>query len=196
MTKHGSDKANRSHNYTTVYAKLFRDLQDRPIRILELGIGTTNPQIACNMGAGGISGASLRGWREIFPDAHVFGADIDREILFEDERIQTFYCDQLHCEAIRNLWVQPALQSGMDIIIDDGLHTFPANAQFLAESLENLRPGGFYIVEDIRNTYFGMWQEHLPNLARQFPGCDFALAAVENPFNKFDNNLLIIQRRP
>ena len=60
----------------------------------------------------------------IFPRALVYGADIDRDILFEDNRIKTFYCDQTHRAAIRELWSQPGLESGADIIIDDGLHTF------------------------------------------------------------------------
>lgn len=33
--------------------------------------------------------------RELFPHALVYGADIDRDILFEEDRIKTFYCNQL-----------------------------------------------------------------------------------------------------
>ena len=195
MTKYGSDKGNRWHNYTAVYSKLFGKLHDRPLRMFELGIGTTDLSVPCNMGAGGVPGASLRGWRELFPNAQVFGADIDSDILFTEDRIQTFYCDQLDSSAIRALWAQPAMQGGMDIIIDDGLHTFPANASFLDESLEHLRPGGFYFIEDIRNLDFGFWKERLPSYANRFPNCDFALAAVTNPFNHYDNNLLVIQKQ-
>jgi len=39
--------------------------------------------------------------RNVSPHALVFGADIDRDILFEDERIKTFYCDQLDCDQLR-----------------------------------------------------------------------------------------------
>jgi hypothetical protein len=195
MTKCGSDKGSGRHNYTAVYAKLFEGLRGRALRIFEIGIGTNNPQFVFNMGADGVPGASLRGWREIFPLALVYGADLDRDILFTEDRIQTFYCDQLDSNAIRALWAQPAMQGGMDIVVDDGLHTFEANATFLSGSLEHLRHGGFYVVEDIKTADFANWKEQLPSYASRFPNCDFALVELAHRFNDYDNNLLIIQRR-
>jgi hypothetical protein len=195
MTKHGSDKGNSWHNYTAVYSEIFGALRNRELRIFELGLGTNNPQLASTMGPDGRPGASLRGWREIFPHAQVFGADIDRDILFTENRIQTFYCDQLDSNAIRDLWTQPAMQGEMDIIIDDGLHRFPANASFMAGSLEHLRLGGIYVVEDIRAEEFETWREQLPGYASQYPNYDFALVELPSTFNDYDNNLLIIRRR-
>jgi len=58
--------------------------------VFELGLGTNNIGAPSSMGAGGCSGASLRGWREYFPNAHIFGAESDRDILFDEERIWTF----------------------------------------------------------------------------------------------------------
>lgn len=103
MTRHGSDKGKDRHNYTTIYSVLFRKLRGQPLRILELGVGTNNPKFPASMINGGIPGASLRGWRELFPQALVYGADIDRDILFEEDRIKTFYCDQLDSVSIRDL---------------------------------------------------------------------------------------------
>jgi hypothetical protein len=195
MTKCGSDKGNRRHNYTAVYARLFRGLRGRSLRIFEMGIGTANPHFVFNMGVDGVPGASLRGWREIFPHALIFGADLDRDALFAEDRIQTFYCDQLNSNAIRDLWAQPSMQGGMDIIVDDGLHTFQANALFLSESLEHLHLSGFYVVEDIKTADFANWKKQLPSYASRFPDYDFALAELPNPYNDYDNNLLIVQRR-
>ena len=196
MTKHGSDKGNITwHNYTAVYSELFKTLGNQALRIFELGLGTNNPNLTSTMGVDARPGASLRGWREIFPNAMVFGADIDRDILFTEERIQTFYCDQMDVNAIRDLWAQPALQDEMDIIIDDGLHRFLANTTFLDGSIEHLRPGGMYIVEDISGKDFEKWLEKLPDYARQFPTCDIALVELPSPFNHYDNNLLIIQKK-
>ena len=195
MTGFGSDKGRGWHNYTTVYSALFGKLLDRPLRIFELGLGTDNPQLVSTMGITGRPGASLRGWRELFQKAQVFGADIDRSILFADTRIETFYCDQLDAIAIRDLWAQPALRHEMDIIIDDGLHTFEGNACFLAGSLEHLRTGGFYVVEDILRADFEKWKEQLPAYSALFPRHDFALVALPNAFNDSDNNQLIIEKR-
>jgi hypothetical protein len=82
MTGHGSDKGRRAHNYTTVYSALLRGKFNQPYRVFELGLGTNNPELLSTMGVAGTPGASLRGWRELFPNATIYGADIDRTILF------------------------------------------------------------------------------------------------------------------
>jgi hypothetical protein len=194
MTNCRSDKGH-PHNYTVVYWELFKKLRDRPLRIFEIGMGTNNPLLASTMGRDGVPGASLRGWCKAFPNAQVFGADIDRDILFAEDRIQTFYCDQLDSNAIRELWAQPAMVGEMDIIIDDGLHTFQANTSFLAGSLEHLRRGGVYVVEDIPKEDLGMWQERLPSYASKFPNCDFALVTLPDSYKDRFSNMLIIRKR-
>ena len=194
MTRHGSDKGAGWHNYTTIYSALCRGLHSKTLRIFELGLGTNNPAWAFNMGAHGRPGASLRGWRDLFPQALIFGADIDRDCLFTEARIQTFYCDQLDPAAIHALWSEPALNGGMDIVIDDGLHTFAGNASFLDHSLKYLRPGGLYVVEDITTADAERWRQELPSRTREHPGYDFVLARLPNAANTVDNNLLVIRR--
>lgn len=196
MTKHESDKGQGWHNYTTIYSALFGQRRTESLRIFELGLGTDNPSLASSMRANGRPGASLRGWRELFPHAFVYGADIDRDILFEENRIKTFYCDQLDSVAIRDLWSQPTLQGGFDIMLDDGLHTFEANTSFLEGSLEQLRPGGTYVVEDILKVTLQRWQERLETIyLKRFPNHEFALVELPNTNNHYDNNLLIVRRR-
>jgi bifunctional DNA-binding transcriptional regulator/antitoxin component of YhaV-PrlF toxin-antitoxin module len=140
-------------------------------------------------------GASLRGWRELFPNALVYGADIDRDILFEEERIKTFYCDQLDQGAIQDLWSQPVLEGGVDVIIDDGLHTFEGNTSFLDGSLSHLRPGGIYVIEDILQTTIERWRNALKTIySKSHPRDEFAFVQVRNSLNHYDNNLLIIRK--
>jgi hypothetical protein len=195
MTKHGSDKGRFRHNYTTIYSALFDKLRSRPLRIFELGLGTNNPDLPSSMGVLGRPGASLRGWRELFPEALVFGADVDRDIIFTEHRIQTFYCDQLDSQVIHDLWAQPAMQGRMDIIVDDGLHSFAANTSFLAGSLKHLRAGGVYIVEDIVDGEIELWRSALSTYQGRFPDYDFVLAELPRPSNDGDNNLILIRRR-
>jgi hypothetical protein len=99
-------------------------------------------------GVNGKPGASLRAWREYFPQAQIYGADIDRDILFAEDRIQTFWTDQRDPKAIRELWHQLDGVS-FDVMIDDGLHEAPANICFFMESFHKLKPGGIYVIEDI-----------------------------------------------
>lgn len=194
MARHGSDKGTK-HNYTTVYSVLFEELRTKPLRIFELGLGTNNPHLASSMGVYGTPGASIRGWREFFPHALIYGADIDRSILFKDHRIETFYCDQLDGDAIRDLWSQPSLREEMDIIIDDGLHTFEGNVSFMNGSLGHLRSGGVYLVEDILSETLGSWRNLLQgDYPERFPGLEFALVELPYPYNRHDNNLLIVRR--
>jgi hypothetical protein len=197
MTWHGSDKGKGLHNYTTIYSVLFGKLRDQPLLIFELGLGTNNPNFPFSMGVNGRPGASLRGWRELFPHAIVYGADIDRDVLFEEDRIKTFYCDQLDSVAIRDVWSQPELQGGMDIIIDDGLHTFEGNTSFLDGSLDRLRPGGVYVIEDILQETIAKWHNQLETIySKRFPNHEFALVMLPNARSSgYDNNLLIIRRR-
>lgn len=196
MNRRGSDKGvGGRHNYTPVYSALLGRLRGQQIRIFELGLGTNNEGIAANMGSDGIPGASLRGWKELFPKALVYGADIDHGALFEEDRIMTFYCDQLDANSIQQLWAKPALQGGMDVIIEDGMHTFKGSISFLDGSIEQLRPGGIYVIEDITKATLGQWLDELETkYSTRFPNHDFALVELPDSFKRFDNNLLIIRR--
>lgn len=151
MGRHRSDKGHANiteswHNYTTFYYSLFKDRRDTPLRLFELGLGTNNPNILSNIGPDGVPGASLYGWKDFFPLAHIFGADIDKDILFQEDRIQTFYCDQTNPDTIKEMWdtLDP-----FDIIIEDGLHTFEANVCFFENSIHKLNTNGYYIIEDV-----------------------------------------------
>jgi hypothetical protein len=193
MTMNGSDKA-RAHKYTAVYSALFESRYDQPLRVLELGLGTNNPDAPSTMGVFGVPGASLRGWRDLFPHAFIYGADIDRRILFQEDRIKTFYCDQLDASSICELWSQPDLQGGADIIIDDGLHTFEANMSFLERSLDNLRPGGIYVTEDILRDHVKDWYDRLETIySKRYPTHEFAFVVLPDPENQ-DHNMLVIRR--
>jgi SAM-dependent methyltransferase len=190
MGKYGSDKPRNT--YTAVYSALFNERCDQPLRIFELGLGTNNPAMLSNMGVFGMPGASHRGWRELFPHALIYGADIDRAILFQEDRINTFYCNQLDRSSIRELWSHPDMQAGADIIIEDGLHTFEANVSFLEASLDHLRPGGVYVVEDIGGEDVEKWYERLEKVySRQYPTHEFAFVVLAE---QGDGNLLFIRR--
>jgi len=190
MTKYGSDKG-RLNNYTPVYSALFKKRCEQPLRVFELGLGTNNPDAPSNMGVFGSPGASLRGWRELFPHALLYGADVDRAILFQEDRIKTFHCDQLDRSSIRELWSRPDLHGGMDIIIEDGLHTFEGNVSFLEESLDHLRPGGIYVAEDIMWSDVDKWYDRVEAVySKKYPTYEFAFVVLAN---RGSNNLLVIR---
>ena len=194
MTSYGSDKGIGRHNYTRLYYNLLAPLRDSNLRLFELGIGTNNPNLVSTMGERGKPGASLRGWAEFFPRGEIMGADIDRDILFREGRIKTFYCDQLSKDAIDMMWAQPELSGEFDVLIEDGLHTFEANIFFLENSLHKVRRGGYYIVEDVRQADLPRWRERLAYYSAAHSDFSFLLVRLPWMFNDSDNNLLVAKR--
>jgi SAM-dependent methyltransferase len=199
MHKKGSDKAmftgKGRHNYTPVYHSFFEKNRNQRVRLLEVGIGTNNPNIDSNMGPNGKPGASLRGWKEYFHSGEIFGIDIDKSILFKEDRIDTFYCDQTNDKSIELLFENNLeLKDQFDIIIDDGLHTFNANRQFLESSIHKLKKNGIYIIEDVLNTEIDRWLKFL-NISNNIKfNFKFLILRIPNNYNKYDNNLILIRK--
>jgi hypothetical protein len=165
----GSDKST-IHNYTPLYNYLFSQLglKDKPISLLEMGIGLTDINIPCNMGPTGTSGASLRAFERYFPNAMIYGADIDKSILFETDHIKTYYCNQLVTDDIDKLWKQ--IDKQVNVIIDDGFHNPEANLLLLNNSFQYLANGGLYFVEDIHPSWSSTILENLESLSCNYKG--------------------------
>jgi SAM-dependent methyltransferase len=144
--KYGSDK--KSHNYHYAYAEIVKGAKN----ILEIGLGTKNQSLVSSM-MQGTPGGSVRAFRDFLPSALIVGADIDRNILFSEERIETFYLDQTDLSTYKQL---PA--RAYDVIIDDGLHTVDANLTVLIFAITALKPGGWIVIEDIHPNATDVWR--------------------------------------
>ena len=70
--------------------------------LLEIGLGSNNTDLVSSMGKEGKPGASLRAFRDFCINAEVIGADIDKRILFKEDRIKTFYVDQTNNSSLDN----------------------------------------------------------------------------------------------
>jgi len=79
MDKYGSDKGT-FHGYTNVYENILNKKRHNIELVLEIGIGTNDPNLPSTMGKYGKPGASLRAWRDYLPNAQIVGLDIDRKI--------------------------------------------------------------------------------------------------------------------
>lgn len=169
---YGSDKGSATtsghpypwppHTYADYYHHLFSHCRHSVRSVFECGLGTNNPNLLSSMGAKGKPGASLRVWRDYFPNAIVYGADIDREILFNEERIKTFFIDQLNPELIKKFWNLADI-GNLDLIIDDGLHTFEAGVTLFSHSVDKLSESGIYIIEDILQTDIKKYKDYFMN---------------------------------
>lgn len=122
--KYGSDKSSLAHNYCQLYEYI---IKQPPKKMLEIGV---------------LHGASIKMWREYFPETEVHGLD-----LFIENPIPQIpgivwhkgnQCDHLLLEKLRN--------ENFDLIIDDGSH----NARDQMITFFGLFNGGMYFIEDIQ----------------------------------------------
>jgi hypothetical protein len=155
LNKYNSDKA-RHHNYNILYSYILNKLgRFDKLNILEIGLGTNNPTLVSSMGTDGKPGASLYTWQEYLPNSNIYGADIDKDILFNKDRIKTHYVDQLDMSTFNTM--QESFKTKYDMIIDDGLHSIGANLNTLLFALENVNDDGWIVIEDIATQYMDNW---------------------------------------
>lgn len=196
---HGSDKGSRAigghqwswkpHAYTDFYHRLFCHCRQKVGLVFECGLGTPNASFANNMGPSGKAGASLRVWRDYFPNASIFGADIDSSVLFEEDRIRTFYVDQTSPSTIQSMWAA-INEKNFDVIIDDGMHAFAAGSCLLEHSIQHLRDGGVYIIEDVASAD---WDNYLTFFRQLDLAAD--LVRFANPLGRdCDTSLFVIHK--
>jgi len=170
--KYGSDKGEidtsgnpypwPSHTYSDYYSRLFDHCRFNITKVFECGLGTNNPNLISSMGSSGKPGASLRVWRDYFPNASVIGADIDKSILFNEERIETFFVDQTNSKLINEMWKNININD-FDLIIDDGLHTFEAGICLFENSIKRLSDNGIYIIEDVHVNTLVKFEKYFDN---------------------------------
>lgn len=172
---HGSDKS-YLHNYEIIYAHIFMNLPES-INLLEIGLGTNNTTIISNMGKFGKPGASLRAFSEFLPESNLFGADVDKNILFESSNIRTFYIDQTNYETYSK-FLKSVNYIKFDLIIDDGLHLQSANINTLYFALENLKNGGYLVVEDVPEFALDTWK-----IVKNLLNSDFELNIIKTKIN-------------
>lgn len=144
------------HTYSPVYFNLLKGIQLSVKNVLEIGIGTI--PIMTNVGIKDyVPGASIRGWRDFFPNATVYGVDIEESVMFTDDRIVTDVVDQSSVDSIRKFTNK--VNKKFDFIIDDGSHLIDHIIISIYELTNNLNSNGIYIIEDIHQSYLNILNE-------------------------------------
>jgi demethylmacrocin O-methyltransferase len=138
-----SDKWGGLHWFTQHYDRHFRELRNDAVRVLEIGVGGYGYE---EMGGGG----SLRMWKRYFHRGLIYGMDIYDKSRFDQTRIKTIIGDQSDPAMLREI---SAEYGPFDIIIDDGSHVNEHIITSFHTLFPLLRPGGFYVIEDLWTTY-------------------------------------------
>ena len=137
--RHKTDKGShhfKGITYLHIYDLYLRHLRDKPVSILELGVK---------------NGASLKMWRDYFPHGKIFGLDLNPACKkFEGGRIKHI---EIGFQDDRNVLDKLIKFAPFDIILDDCSHLNVPTIKTFNYLWNHVRPGGLYIIEDLRNSY-------------------------------------------
>ena len=96
----------------------------------------------------------------------------------------------LEKETIEIMWKK--IKKKMDIIIDDGMHSFESNIIFFKNSINFLNENGVYIIEDINRS-----PNNISKYLNYFRKKNFfwQIIDIKNPKNIRNNCLLIVKKK-
>lgn len=188
---HGTDKFGL-HDYTPIYFDLLKDLRDRPLRMMEIGVGGySHPDRG---------GESLATWRDFLPNAFIVGVDIQRKTMQLGPRVKILQGSQVDAEFLADTVTE---YGPFDIILDDGSHMNEHVVKTFGLLFPTLTPGGIYIVEDVQTATFPQYGGSLDLKAPNMVGFFAAMAA--DLFNGKDlgdvaaierfHNIIVIHKR-
>lgn len=178
------------HNYTDLYGLIFGLNRKSVSAVLEVGIGSDSPKIRGEWAKHAKVGASLYMWRDFFPNAHIYGADIDPESLVSADRIICFTVDQTDPESVERL--RTKLPSSIDVVVDDGLHEFVAGRTLFEGISGSLSETGVYVIEDVHIADFKNYKKFFMSL-EEF---DVTFVSGRRPRgSRSDNRLIVVTRR-
>lgn len=139
---YGTDKFGY-HDYTPNYYRLFKHLKNKPIKLLEIGVGGYQ-----DVDRGG---ESLEVWRDFFTKATIVGIDIQKKELDLGPRVLIEQGSQVDSGFLADLVRD---HGPFDIIIDDGSHRNEHVVQSFELLFPTLAKGGIYVVEDVQTAFF------------------------------------------
>ena len=142
--KIGTDKGTTAfcgHSYTVTYNNLFESLVSGHVKMLEIGIA--DPRFP---------GASLKMWKEYFPNLEFVGYDINPSSKnFEEDNMNVFIGDQNDPKDLARCIETHGGE--FDIMMDDGSHYSEHILTSFTHLFPHLKSGGYYIIEDLHSVY-------------------------------------------
>ena len=169
--KYNTDKRPNRHGYTGFYERLLKNVSVS--HLLEIGI---------------YNGASHAMWLDYFPEATVYGIDIDRATLKKvrrltdgNPRLILGLVDQGSREQTQE-WAEK--QGVMfDVIVDDGSHIVSHQIASFEVLWPFISEGGVYIIED---TYTSYWPNSKHSYVDQSLTCVEYFKAMVDELNLVD----------
>ena len=141
--KHGTDKWGK-HHYTPVYFEMFKNRRNDVEGVLEIGVA---------------EGAGLRMFKEFFPNATIYGAEIDKSRFFEEDRIKVFPFDQSDFDHRELSELFMHFQS-LDLVVDDGSHNPVDQLLTCFGMMPFLSKDCIYVIEDVADKKIAEYLSH------------------------------------
>ena len=152
----GGKKLCVTHDYLRHYEFLFGSFRSDKFSLIELGC---------------FDGSSLRMWEKYFPHAEIFGVDLDEGARqHEKGRVDIVIGDATSQETFDTL---KAKTGGAFIILDDASHAWGDQRRSFELFWEILRPGGFYVVEDLECGTLGAYPAYPPKVLDAQPFSEY-----------------------
>jgi len=143
LGRYDTDKV--PNGYLRTYDRVFEELIDRPVKLLELGVR---------------SGGSLLLWRDYFPNGTIAGLDVEPPASEPTaDRIRIYQGRQEDTSVLSKIAAEVA-PDGFDIVIDDASHiAAPTRTGFWHLFDNHLKPGGLFAIEDWGTGYWERWPD-------------------------------------
>lgn len=155
--------------YFETYDALFARYRGKPITFVEIGV---------------LGGGSLFMWREFFgPQARIVGIDLNPNAKkWEAEGFEI----HIGSQSDERFWREVVAAVGpMDVVLDDGGHTFEQQIVTTEALIDNIADGGMLVVEDTHTSYMrGFGSRHysfMKYVARMMDRINRRFHGIEGP---------------
>lgn len=167
--KYGTDRhPDSKHSYTPYYYNLFKKNRKKIKKILEIGVG---------------EGSGLLMWQDFFPDAKIYGAEIDPKRIFKENRIDIFYCDQSSSENLKALI--GITGSNLDFVVDDGSHKPEDQVLTCLTLMPLLNKKVVYIIEDVADF----------SIIKSLKDYDIEIPSLPRKRDRYDDFLVVVRHK-
>lgn len=181
-SKYGTDKVDINHSYKGI---TYLDIYHRYM-------GASRLRVKTFIEIGVCGGQSLKMWKEYFPNATIYGIDIDPSCRqHAEERIEIIIGDQNDDNFLKSL--AEKFKDSIDILLDDGSHITKHQIKTYSYLYPCIKSGGLFIIEDLANSY-EEWVNDI-NLRDIWPGMIYnkpndELKNYREDFNTFINSVV------
>ncbi|MHA2374451.1 MAG: class I SAM-dependent methyltransferase [Candidatus Thorarchaeota archaeon] len=144
-----TDKGRGARSHLELYQTLFDSYRQTATKLFEIGVR---------------HGGSIRMWENYFPNATIYGLDIQEKAIrrLSGERIKGFQVDQSQTDQLEFFGKE---QGPFDIGIDDGSHVWSHQILSFESLWPFIKPGGLYVVEDVLTSY-DIWLDNSKSAQR------------------------------